>query len=508
MQEAEKIELSIGMEIKSLESQNLQLSILYTQLRDTLDGHRTEFESLRGRKTKIPDKNLQLRQKILTGLKLTDSDLPFIGELLQVRSEEKAWEGAIERVLRGFGLSLLVGEKYYREVSSFIDKTDLRGRLVYFRVPDSQILSRRKETDVFSLVKKVEVKEDSEFFEWLSNEIQERFNYICCDSIERFQKEVKAITKNGQIKGIRGYHEKDDRENIHDPRNYVLGWNNQEKINRIKEDVALVDKQVQENQENRDSVSKQKTELEARKIHVHDFVRIRNFQEINWKKVAEDIEKLRQELEDLRHSSDSLKTLKEQLESIQQNIQETGKKKNGLQNDLAIIGVKISGYQSDVLRCQQIVYESISDDVEKLKLIINSDLTSEKFDVKTIDPLQESTRRRLARSYDKNYENENKSRERITTQMQKFKHDFPEDTGEMISSIDAIPEFQKLFEKIRSEDLPRYLDRFKDLLNERTIQDIVLFKSSLETNARLIEQKIKAINESLKSIDYGDNSYN
>jgi uncharacterized protein YPO0396 len=31
--------------------------------------------------------------------------LPFVGELIQVRSEEQGWQGAIERVLGGFALS-------------------------------------------------------------------------------------------------------------------------------------------------------------------------------------------------------------------------------------------------------------------------------------------------------------------------------------------------------------------------------------------------------------------
>jgi uncharacterized protein YPO0396 len=91
--------------------------------------------------------------------------------------------------------------------------------------------------------------------------------------------------------------------------------------------------------------------------------------------------------------------------------------------------------------------------------------------------------------------------------MQKFKHDYPEETIEMLTTIDAIPEYRKFYEKIKTEDLPRYLERFKKLLNEGTINDIALFKSVLESNAKLIEKNIKAINESLKAIDYSNNTY-
>jgi len=39
---------------------------------------------------------------------LREADMPFAGELIQVREDERDWEGAAERLLRSFGLSLLV----------------------------------------------------------------------------------------------------------------------------------------------------------------------------------------------------------------------------------------------------------------------------------------------------------------------------------------------------------------------------------------------------------------
>ena len=44
--------------------------------------------------------------------------LPFAGELLQIRDDERDWEGAIERLLHNFGLSLLVPDEHYATVFS------------------------------------------------------------------------------------------------------------------------------------------------------------------------------------------------------------------------------------------------------------------------------------------------------------------------------------------------------------------------------------------------------
>ena len=246
--------------------------------------------------------------------------MPFVGELLQIKTEEKKWEGAIERVLHSFGLSILVAERDYREVSSFVDKTNLKGKIVYYKIPERLMYAKRKEPEKNTLIGKIDIKEDSEFFDWISNELFERFNFICCESIEQFQRETRAITQNGQIKGNRGRHEKDDGKNIHDQRNFILGWNNQEKIRSIKQEIAGLDKRIKDNEGRKDAIEKKKESLETQRTNLHDLLRFKDYSEINWKKCAEEIEKCKEEIEELKKTSDLLKTLKAKLEKIQDEI--------------------------------------------------------------------------------------------------------------------------------------------------------------------------------------------
>ena len=41
--------------------------------------------------------------------------------------DEQDWEGAAERLLHNFGLSLLVPDTHYQRVSDWVDRTHLRG---------------------------------------------------------------------------------------------------------------------------------------------------------------------------------------------------------------------------------------------------------------------------------------------------------------------------------------------------------------------------------------------
>ncbi len=101
-----------------------------------------ELLSLRKQRSNIPRRTLELRQALCDDLQLNTADLPFAGELIQVRPQESEWEGAAERVLRGFGLSILVGQDHYAEVSDWINGRHLNGRIVYYRVPKAMVSCR------------------------------------------------------------------------------------------------------------------------------------------------------------------------------------------------------------------------------------------------------------------------------------------------------------------------------------------------------------------------------
>ena len=48
-------------------------------------------------------------------------------------------EGAIEKLFNNFGRSLLVPDEHYIAVNNFINKTRLKGKLVYFRMIENDI---------------------------------------------------------------------------------------------------------------------------------------------------------------------------------------------------------------------------------------------------------------------------------------------------------------------------------------------------------------------------------
>ncbi|MFV9615401.1 MAG: ATP-binding protein, partial [Gammaproteobacteria bacterium] len=194
------------------------------------------ISDLRSRQSNIDQIQINIRQQLCQDLSLDESELPFVGELLQVREEDKPWQGAIERLMHNFGLSMLVPDEHYNQVASWVDKTNLRGRLVYFRVlQNTPVALPSPHPD--SLLRKIAIKHDSAFYPWLEQEISRRFDVACCETQQQFRREKRAITRNGQIKSSGGRHEKDDRFSLNDRSRFVLGWSNKEKIAALENEA-------------------------------------------------------------------------------------------------------------------------------------------------------------------------------------------------------------------------------------------------------------------------------
>lgn len=286
---------------------------------------KNELASLKKRKSNIPFKILELRSKMLEALQVSENTLSFVGELIQIDEWETAWSGAIERLLHNFGLSILVPETLYGEVSHYVERTNLKERLVYFRVkPEIQ----RQNTDMVrkeSVINKLKVKPESVFYEWLMAELANRFDYICSTTLLDFQREPKAITQNGQIKVGGQRHEKDDRHDINDASRYILGWSNAEKIRVLTQKLQAVQTEGQAKvQEILVLDQQQKVLLEKRDV-CRDLLNIQDFEDINWVSVAKRIDAHQAEQKQIEANSNILSNLKEQLQKTQHLIIEREK---------------------------------------------------------------------------------------------------------------------------------------------------------------------------------------
>ncbi|MEJ7806593.1 MAG: ATP-binding protein, partial [Telluria sp.] len=274
-----------------------------------------ELDSLRQRRSNISSQMLRVRETLCDALHLAPDSLPFIGELIQVREDERAWEGAAERLLHNFGLSLLVPEAHYGAVAAWVDTTNLGNRLVYYRVRAS-VAPDQRSLHPDALARKLAIKTDSPFYGWIDAELARRFDHACCETLDQFRREKRAVTRNGQIKAGGERHEKDDRHRLDDRSGYVLGWSNDAKIAafaRQERDLATRVQAIA------GKIQGLKAEVNGQNALLGTWQQLAmfsNFTDLDWKPLVASVDGLEREQQALAASSDVLRTLQHQFTEL------------------------------------------------------------------------------------------------------------------------------------------------------------------------------------------------
>ena len=470
-----------------------------------------EIDSLKRRRSNIDAAQVRIREALCQALTIAEDDMPFAGELIQVRDDQREWIGAAERLLRGFALSMLVPDQHYRSVSQWVNDQHIRGRLVYFHVrPSHSAPDIALHRD--SLVRKLAIKPDSPFHDWLDREVRKRFDFACCADLDQFRRESRAITPAGQIKEVGGRHEKDDRHAIDDRSRYVLGWSNGEKIRalegqreQIETHLAAIAGRLAELKHAREQAQSVRDVL----TRLEEFDR---YDELDWQHIAHEVAALSEERERLERASDALKEIGQRLDAAKRVVADLDQQldgKDGARDQRSKTEQKRSDAQA--LREQtQAIWDGAPVDAHltvRLDGLREEALAVHQLSVESCDNREQEFRRWLQDRIDGEGRRLERLAERIIKAMSAYREEFKLEAAEIDASLAAANEYRKQLEQLHRDDLPRFEERFKELLNVNTINEIANFNAQLARERETIRERIERINHSLAAIDYNPGRY-
>jgi uncharacterized protein YPO0396 len=465
-----------------------------------------ELRSLQSRKTGIPKRSLDLRRMLCEQLGLADADLPFAGELIQVRADEADWEGAAERLLHGFALSILVPDARYPAVSDWINDHHLGTRLVYYRVPAS-VPAGPGAPPGHLLSAKLEIK-DGPFYPWLERELDRRAGYECVETMAEFRRVPRAITKAGQFKGGGGRHEKNDTHRIDDRSTYVLGWTNQRKVDAVASRAAAVQRRQHEvaadrkrHQEAFDAASERGQALAV-------LAATTEFAELDWTPLVSKIENLTSEKRALEQASRELERLTRELDRVQGDIEDAERNQETLTGAIGSLGNEIETAHRVLADTEAVLSEpgcatarahfpAIEASLAKPPLVaLPRDSPAR------CDRCEAAARDHLTAAADKLTARQTTLGNKIVARMGEFRAAYPVETAEFDDSVLSARGYRDLHQRLTRDDLPRFQAQFKTYLNTNTIRDIAGFHSQLRKQRELIRERVDIINKSLFDVDY------
>jgi len=472
----------------------------------------SELLSLRQRKSNIPRRQLDLRATLCRELRLDEDTLPFAGELIAVSEQEPDWEGAAERLLRSFALSILVPQDHYRAVSDWIDGHHLGQRVVYYQVPAAALTGRIAPPKATrgTLAAKLDVKPDSPFAAWLERELAERAGVECVSTLAEFRRAARAITRSGQIKGG-SRHEKDDRHHIGDRSQYVLGWSNARKIEALLAEAAGLAGQIAEAKRVQDKRQESVTAAYTRSQTLAALAQTQEFAEIDYQSAADRIAELKAEHAKLKAASATLATLTADLADLRGQIGKAEEARTAAGEKLGGVNRAIADAEATVSSAQAILSEPPGEAARAHFSSVGALLSSAGLALpdkpESCDRAEGRAATEIGNRIDKLRSAKEKLASRIVGAMTSFGNTYPVETSELDAAVEAADGYRELHGRLAGDDLPRFQAQFKTYLNQNTIREIAQFQAELNRQSVLIKERIDTINRSLVGVDYNPGRY-
>lgn len=494
--------------LRALKNKDDELTKLTEELVSTI-------QTLQKNKNNIAGREAEIRDEIIEHIGASKEEIPFIGELIKVKEEEMNWESSIEKVLHNFALRLVVPPKYYSKVNEYVNSNNLRGRIRYDRYEENYLKNfQNKNITDKSIINKIEIKPKTQYYEWIEDYLQNQFDFACVDNLTEFERYPEmAITQSGLIKFKKGKHEKDDRPHITKKENYVLGWDNKEKIAALKKELTNLQNQQTDNRKTITSKNSEIKNLGIFKDECHNlFSKFDKYDDINWQIYAQDILEKEKQKTDLEKTNDRVKKLQEQLSKVQANLKQVSDVDifNKSQDiftkgkDIEIIEGEIEGNEKTI----QITGVTDIDEFENTnREILNVEFSNIKI---TQSNFQKELSRKETELKSLKQQSEREVIIKINTFKQpseeilnKFK-DWRSDVNTLPDStnLDLISEYQRFLERLEKDNLPKFEKKFNDYLQETITNKVGDFRMFFENWSDSIKENIKHLNDSLKEIDF------
>ncbi|MDE6348617.1 MAG: AAA family ATPase [Bacteroides sp.] len=481
-----------------------------------IDEYIKTIESLKKNKNNISGRESEIREMILEQTGATKDEIPFIGELIRVRPAEMKWEGAIEKILHNFALHLLVPDEYYHEVTRFLNSNDLKGRITYYRYRAYNSLAG---IEAFAdterqVLDKIEIRPDSVYEEWIRDTVFHKYNYTCVEELEEFERmQEKAVTCEGLIKFSHDRHEKDDRPHTVSKANYILGWDNQDKIALLQQTIKELQKQDAELLERLNGLASEKQQLQddynlSKKL-LDSFT---DFDALDWKEYATRLQERLADKTELEKSNNTMQTLQKRLEQVRRDIYRISREEirnkvgqiSDIKTQIKETGLEMAECQKNIASMRSILLSDFEQAYDELRKCSYDDLKRER---QSFISRNDRERNKLS---GKKRDVEDKAKNLIRD----FKHpseNLTERFKEWRSDVNALPdsdhielieEYRNLLQRLQKENLPKYEKQFDNYLQKTLTDKVGDFRMFFMNWKSAIDDNIRMLNESLHGIDY------
>jgi uncharacterized protein YPO0396 len=444
----------------------------------------------------IDPKYQAFRDALAEHLGFSALELMFIGELMDVKDEERAWQGAIERALGGLRLTLTVPQDRFRLVTGWLNAnhTGLHVRAQVVR--EAKVPPHFKED---GFLRKLEWRQHS-YRDWLKQHLA-RFDLACVPDSATLDVTPFSLTQTGLIHRESGRFEKRDLRRVDDRSEWYLGFSNARRLALIQSRVRQQEAELE--QAGRDTVA-------AREVLNATDKQLREWQALlmmRWDRI--DLPRARHRLKEHEHSLRMLEEAGGDLARAKERWDAAKSRAANVQEQLTAKRESLGATRSELKRAQasqeqayRIAVVGMADDVrERLTRRIGS---FEDGQLESPDDLESIHRNGIERARAAADEKFSAASRKCVGIMSAYRtrDEWRAITAEWGSELRDLPTYLERLSYIQREGLPQLVEEFRERLNRHATHSLAGIRSQINNEMDDIRERIDTINKVLARTEF------
>ncbi|MGY3318137.1 ATP-binding protein [Arthrobacter sp. TE12232] len=456
---------------------------------------REEHESLKGRTSKLPRRYIEARAKMAALAGMDQADLPFVAELIDVRTEHEPWRLAAELVMRGFATTMLVDRDAAAGFRRSIDSLPLSDRINFDAVatglPGVQMPGG-------TLAGTLEFA-DSPFRGWVEQQVSKRFDHERVETARDFVDDGRRqVTATGQVKdGSRGAHGGRAGES-------VIGFSNATHRQQVAQRLDALDKELAGLLVDGKNLEEQSKSLH-RRHEAYRFVSYASWQKIDVASVDNRIVAANAEMDRLRGANSVMAALEKEWQVLDEQHGEANRRRVNAETKIRDLD-KEHGPLVDR-------QDAVSDGIETAEAdtALNDDqratldVALAEFgvagDLNRLKDSFEKVKRQLAGRAEEASEKEAKAAEALRRTFENYHRLW--DDGDLGKAVESYPNYRAILDRLVAEGLPERRNEFKREMAQWTGRDLVTLAYTMREAINRIEERLGAVNDILTNIPFG-----
>ncbi|WP_284455328.1 ATP-binding protein [Alloalcanivorax xenomutans] len=439
----------------------------------------------------------QFRADLAEKLSLSESDMPFVAELIQIKSGENQWRGAIERAIGAHRLRILVPPEQIREALDWVNQRHnrLHVRLLEVKQPD-----RQPQFFEDGFTRKLQFKEHP--FREALKALLAGIDRHCVADAEKLRDTPYAMTAQGLMSGKARHFDKQDQRRL--DQDWMTGFDNRDRLASLEQDIEETDAGWRESKKALEAARARVGEVKSRMELLRSLAEV-HFENIDLPGAERIVADLKQQFEILNDPNSDVGATKLALEEAEELCKRLEKEwrhafERRSKGEERLEQARTSRQEAFVRMGEGLTGDQRQLGEENLAVPVIEDLHQiEKIEREALADLQKSIEQQNRRLTGLS--------EKLLKAMADAKHLDRGALSEAGRDLEDVPAYLERLQVLTEEALPEKQKRFKKYLNRSSDDEVTQLLTDIDNEVSMIEERLEDLNNTLRRVDFQPGRY-